>query len=626
MARRETDSARQPTQFPFSAQAPPQPSSHIKSENSPIYIISRSVQSVKRFFSGRGKDINVEGSPPKKRRHQRKPASAYTNAGRNPARMSEDDFYLSPYRSRRNGIVFEDITLLAHNIPMRSKSLPSRKTTISLADIDFSKPPPDWFNEAFPSTNSRQPPLRPGNMPIPPPVPPPMKSPVTIIPFVSYEDFRGLQDTITNSLASFPSQPGLLQEMLLDHMFQSLSSLLGSAERGLKRSWGKSKRLRLPAHFIDAINFVTLSCKSVAKAVSSLPPQPGEVSEMCEYFQHIMAIVVQSGNIVDALDVLNLITNDARLKYATRFKRTTEVLISASINFPIDAESTLLSIAQSLPSPIATVLLPIRFMAYEALINFHLQMGMDFIESDSIVFKSTLDKVGHLSPTLKRIIKQFDRLSAEDKAETAVCRQVLKTVEVKLDILKTFHQAIAATPCSKTSFDLLKLASDLAMTAKEPRVQAECLFRMALILVNNQSFKIQNVTPNVLLISARSLNSSAAFHTKVNKLLTSIRQETMTALFAIAHNAFAEHELRPFREGVKLFVELLLKRHPVGGLDSTTILLEGDFVKGLFKIVRIFHPDKNAIKDEDARWNCEEVTKVDIKKEIALTVDPEQDD
>ena len=572
------------------------------------------MQSVKRFFSGRGKDTNVEGSPLKKRRHQRKPDAAYTNTRRSPEPVSEDNSYFSLHRSRRNGIVFEDITLLAHNMPMRSNSLPTRKNAISLADMDFSKPPPDWFNEAFLSTNSHQTPFRPGDIPIPPRVPPPMKSPVTIVPFISYEDFSGLQDAVVNSLASFPSQPGLLQESLLGHMFGSLSWVLASAERGLKRSWGKSKRLGLPAHFIDAINFVTLSCKSVAKAVSSQPPQPGGVSEVCEYFQQIMAIVVQSGNIVDALDVLNLITNDARLKCAIRFKRTTEILISASINFPIDAESALLSIAQSLPSAIVTVLLPVRFIAYQALIEFHLQMGMDFIESDSIVFKSTLDKVDRLRPTLKRIVKQFDRLSTEDKGETAVCCQVLKTVEVKLDILKTFHQAITATPFSKTSFDLLKLASDLAVTAKEPRVQGECLFRMALILVNNQSLKIQNVTPNLLLISARPLNSSTAFQTKLNKLLTSIRQETMTALFAIAHSAFQEHELRPFMEGVKLFVELLLTRYPAGGLDATTVLSEGDFVKGLFKIVRVFHPDKNAIKNEDARWNCEEVTKVKTSK------------
>ena len=507
--------------------------------------------------------------------------------------------------------MFEDITILAQNMPVRSNTLPTRKTTINLADIDFSKPPPDWLAKAFVSANSRQPPFRPDDIPIPPPMSAPMKTAVMIVPFISYEDFRGLQDAIENSLSSFPSQPGLLQETLLGHIFGSLSSLLVSAERGLKGSWGKSKRLGLPAHFIDAINFVTLSCKSVAKAVSSQPSQPGEVSEMCEHFQQIMAIVVQSGDIVDALDLLDLITNDARLKCATRLKRVTEVLISASINFPIDAESALLSIAQSLPSAIATVLLPARFMAYQALIDFHLQMGMDFIESHSIVFKSTLDKIDHLRPTLKRIIKQFDRLSsAENKAEAMVCHQVLKTVEVKWDILKTFHQALTATPCSKPSFDLFKLASNLAVIAKEPRVQGECLFQMALILVDNENLKIPNVTPNVLLISARPLNPSAPFQAKVNKLLISIRRQTMRALFAIARGAFQEHELRPFTERVKVFLELLLMRHPVGGLDSTTVLLEGDFVKGLFKVVRVFHPDKNAMANEDAKWICEEVTKV----------------
>jgi hypothetical protein len=590
------------------------------------------MQSVKRLFSGGGGANNepVEGSPPKKPRHQHKPTTMYTTNTPNPLSVSEDDFFASPHRSRRNGIVFEDITLLAQNMPIRSNSLPSRRPAINLADIDFSKLPHEWFSKAFAPTNTGHQQFQPADITLPPPSPvrpPLMKSPATVVPFISYGHFTTMRESVVNSLSTLPPGPGILKDNLLAYVFQSLSSLCESAEQGLKTSWGKTRKLILPSHFIDAIIFSASACNGLGKALTATRPPVKEVVETSARFRQIMALVVHSGQIVDALDILNLITPDARLNFVERLKRATEILISAARRFPIDSESTLLSIAQAFPSPLITVLLPVRFMAFEALIYYHLHMGMDFVESDSIVFKSTLEKVDRLRSTLKRIIKQYDRHSSPDsKAEVGVCRQTLKIIGVRIDLLKTFYKAISGTPFSKSAFELFKSAADLAIIANELPVQGECLYRMALVLVNNEGLKIQNITPNMLLISARAVNPASKFQAKVNKLLNSIRLQTTTALFAIAHNTFQERELDPFLEGVRVFVEILLMRHNAGGLDVDTVFA-GDLVKGLLKVVRVFHPDKNAMADDDARYICEEVTKVNIMQDLPSDrVGFEQDD
>jgi hypothetical protein len=161
--------AAQPFQFLFSAQASA-PASYAFPEISPIDLISRSMKSVKRFFSGGGgaNDEPFEGSPPKKLRRQRKPTTMDTINTPNPMFVSEDDFFTSPHRSRRNGIVFENITLVAQNMPIRSNSLPSRRrVAINLADIDFSKPPQEWFNKDLAPINTGRRQFQSAEMPLP---------------------------------------------------------------------------------------------------------------------------------------------------------------------------------------------------------------------------------------------------------------------------------------------------------------------------------------------------------------------------------------------------------------------------------------------------------------------------
>lgn len=117
------------------------------------------------------------------------------------------------------------------------------------------------------------------------------------------------------------------------------------------------------------------------------------------------------------------------------------------------------------------------------------------------------------------------------------------------------------------------------------------------------------ITPNTLLISARALNSSAGFQSKVQLLLTSLRRRTMSSLFDIATTVNHESNLIAFIEGVKMFVHVLLAKYPSEGIDANTVL-QGDIVRGLLKVIRVFHPDKNSSADEEARWICEEITKV----------------
>jgi len=119
------------------------------------------------------------------------------------------------------------------------------------------------------------------------------------------------------------------------------------------------------------------------------------------------------------------------------------------------------------------------------------------------------------------------------------------------------------------------------------------------------------VTPNSLLITARGLNSSEIFQAKVQSLLTSLRRRTMSSILDIASVVMHEYDICRFIEGVRLFIHVLLVKYPSDGIDANSVL-QGDIVKGMLKVVRVFHPDKNAFADEETRWVCEEITKVII--------------
>src|SRR5271168_4729952 len=79
----------------------------------PVDRFTRSVNSMKRFFTqAPARDANSSESPPKRARRNRRTDSR--NAGvHEPATMrtTEDQFYLPPERSRRHGVVFENVRI-----------------------------------------------------------------------------------------------------------------------------------------------------------------------------------------------------------------------------------------------------------------------------------------------------------------------------------------------------------------------------------------------------------------------------------------------------------------------------------------------------------------------------------
>jgi hypothetical protein len=618
MARREYCNTRQHFKIPFMNQQshsiPGQSSINLKSPLSAVDMIARSVQSMKRFFSTTTpRDANGDAKLSKRQRRQKFDGiqQNYIHEDR-----TSDDFFVPPQRSRRNGMVFEDITVWSHNVP-KSNTLPNRKTVINLSDIDFTRPIPEWMTSTFIQTG-RDPPFRSIDVHVPVPVnntgP---RKPAKVIDFVSVQEFRALQDTATSSLSALPARPGFLQETLFTHIMTSLSALITSAEDGLKQSWGITTRVGLPDHFIDAIIYVTAACKILAKALTAEPPEPGVTTDLGAIFVDVVKFVIQTAMVIDALDLLNLMKDSTRVKCVARLTRALEILITATNRFTLDVEATLEMIADPLDPSVPTSLLPSRFLVHQSIIDHNLRAAIYRLTTESVVFKSTLDKLDRHRPIVKRVCKQLDRIAAEERINNDTYRQILQNIDLKREMLQKFFDA-TSTNNPKLSFISFRMASELAKLAGENHVQAECLCRMANILMTREK-SFGGVPANTLLITARGLNSSEFFQAKVQTLLTSLRRRTMSSILDVAAVVMNEYDLGAFIERVRLFINVLLSKYPSEGIDSRTVL-QGDIVKGMLRVVRVFHPDKNAFADEEARWVCEEITKVLIPFIFVLTL------
>ena len=584
-------------------------SNQTKSPLSPIDMINRSVQSMKRFFSSTtSKDANGGAQPLKKARHQIVNVVPEQDHMSHVHVTTHDQFYVPPERSRRNGMVFEDITLQAHNVP-KSNTLPSQKTphVVKLSDIDFTKPLPEWMfvqtarDSQFSSIDVRVP-VSVSNMSSHT-----VERNTKVVDFVTFQEFQSLRNTTTSSLSALPSRPGFLQETLFTHILTSLLTIVNRAENGLKRSWGITGGISLPAHFIDAITFVTSASKLLAKAITAEPPEQGDITDLNLIFVEVVKFVVQTANVIDAMDLLNLISNSTTVKYATRLKNSLDIIINATTRFTIDVEATLQMIAGSMDSSVPAIILPSRFRVHQAIIDHNLRIAMYQLTTESVVFKPTLDKLDRYRTIIKRVAKQLDRIAVEESVKNDMYREILQQIDLKRDMLKHFLDAIS-TNNSKSSFMSFRMASEIAKLASENHVQAECLYRMAHIAVTKGK-SYGGVTPNTFLISARALNSSKIFQAKVQVMLTSLRRRTMSSLFDIATTVNREYDIIAFIEGVKLFIRVLVAKYPKQGIDENTVL-QGDIVKGLLKVIRVFHPDKNSSADEEVRWICEEITKV----------------
>lgn len=619
MARREYFYGPQNFRFPFNANAQrneaPLPAEG-KSPLSPIDLIARSMQSIKRFCSTSAPRNAVDdGNPSKRPRYHRtntaptvvEPAFFEASVPR-----ASDDYFVPPERSRRNGMVFEDITLLTQNLP-KSNTLPSRKAVINLADIDFTKPPPEWLDSTFvqnannsrPTHNSRHAPAT--FVPVYAPPQLPAEPPTHVIGFVTYTEFKSFEESIIESVSSLPPGTGFLQETLFGHAMTSLLTLVSRAEDGLKCSWGAS-RIKLPDHFLDAILFVCLASKTLAKSLAAESPEPREITCLGGYFADIVALVVKAANVVDALDLLNLIKETAHVKCTLRLTRAIDILAVGTTQFVTDVDLTLEMMAERLDTSVPAILLPSRFRVHQALIEYHVLTSVYRIVTHSAVNKWQLDKLDKLRPIARRVAKQLDRIATEERRPTDILRrQSLDLLDAKRDMIKSFFDSCSASG-TKTSFTLFRSTSDIAKCVGEPHVQAECLYRMATILAYRGKSH-NGITPNSLLISARPLNPSPAFQSKVQTLLISLRRKSMSDVFDLAATVAQERQLGPFVEGARMFVRVLLSKHPAEGVNPDTVL-RGDVVRGLLKVVRVFHPDKNSSADEDGRWICEEITKV----------------
>jgi hypothetical protein len=623
MARREYAQGRKPFTFPFAGRLHTVDSAWRscapKSPLSPVDIITRSVQSMKRFFTTTSKDGNTGDNRGKRARLYKRSDFKATGDSSKPhtrreTAADENEYFVPPQRTRRNGMVFDDITVWTQNV---SNSLPNRKSAVlRLSDFDFTKPQPEWVTSAIiqTSTDIHHPTVGttvPSNERLPAkktiPVPKPSIPPPQMIDFVSIQEFLTLQEMTSSSISALPPQPGFLQDMLATQIMTSLTTLITSAENGLDLAWQKDK-VSLPSHFNDAIVFIVSACESIATALTADPVRAGDVTAISRLFEETVELVMKAAKIVDGMDFRGLITDYLRMKCVEKLTSTLDIFNSAAREFPVDVETTLEMLARKLDAVLPTMLIISQFRVHQVLVEYLLVKAIDRLVSDTIVPRWALEKLDHVCPIVKRIKKQLDRMAAEDHIDKDLNRQkLIDTYDTKRDMLKYFADAIASKSV-RTSFAAFRKAAELAKAVGEPKVQAECLYCMAHLMVSRGKASLGN-HPSVLLASARSLNASDAFQTKVQSLVVLLRRQSLSSIIEMSEAVHESDDLVDYVEGVKIFVRVLLSKYPSDGVDGDTVL-EGDIVKGMLKVVRVFHPDKNRSVNEAGRWLCEEITKV----------------
>jgi len=521
-------------------------------------------------------------------------------------------------------MVFDDITLLACNVDLaRSKTLPTRKSTVlNLSEIDFTKPPPEWITTAVLHTSyagrvsttesaaqettqlTTQQTAANYHLPT-----------NQVIDFVTFSEFCAMKDTTSISLSALPSQPGFLRDTLFKQITTSLSTIVDRAERGLQIGWNTSN-LSVPLYFPDAIVFVAESCNKLSKTLSAEPIRPGDVSEIARIYGQIAKIAVHTATVLDALELRNLVSPMMRLNCLKSLTRTLDRLISAATSVPLDVENTLEAITAILDANVPGSLLKCRFTVYHAMTDYLLNVSCQHLVNESVPLTWSLDnwtndKLEGYIAFMKKISKQLDRIGFGDIriVKSPQRENTLKINDLKVDMLRKFSEAVAHQD-SKMKFESLRLANELAKLAGEPKVEAETLFCIAnLIISKGTSDDATTATANSVLLAARSLNQSPRFQTKVQVLLTRLRRRTMSTILEMAAEVNAQQNMLQFEDAVKMFVRVLLARYPSEGIDTRTVM-DGDLVKGLLRVVRVFHPDKNRSADEEGRWLCEEITKV----------------
>ena len=596
---------------------------------SPVDRFTRSVNSMKRFFTqAPTRDANSSESPPKRARRNRRTESRTADVYEPAATPAAyDDFYVPPERNRRHGVVFENVRIRPDLA--RSHTLPTRgsrdSNVVHLADIDFTQPLPEWVDSRFIQTSQEQHfdsptvPFVPfANVP-PATYQPYLSSvPPYIVDFVSLLEFRAMQDTTSSSLSALPPNPGYLQDMLLTHILTALTSLMIRAAKGLKSAWGAGE-VALPNHFIDAILYVVSACKFLGKTLTSHSPQPGEIGSVTASFVRLISLIIQTAHVIDAMDLLALLKDTERFSTTRKVTKTLETLITASSHFVIDAETSLLTLSNKLDASVPNILFPSRFRVHEVLAEHHFDFAIHRVINESKVPKLSLEKLGKLIPTLKGIGRRLDRIASEEPNNYNVeHRSALQTIDVRYSMLRNFHEGtINQSP--KQAFIAFHAASTLAKRLDEKFIHAESLYRMSVLLSTRNGKPYMGLTPQTLLITARTLNTSMMFQVKTQRLLLSVRRMSISSLLEMATMVLQENEINQFVQGVEIFIKVSLQRYtPVRYLvegngkevDVAGVLKGGDIARSMLRVVRVFHPDKNMGEDEEGKWVCAEITKV----------------
>jgi hypothetical protein len=626
MARREYTESHRHFNFPFSLRLPKQlPTSCLPPMKSPVSsvdMITRSVQTMKRFFSTSSKEPFSDET--RKRPRLRKSAIATEPSGSARARRTSGaDFFVSPERSRRNGIVFDDITFLACNVDLaRSNTIPSRRAAaLNLADIDYTQPPPEWIRTALLQTNyvGQESTMRTSTPQVLPamlePAAPDCHVPTSqVIDFLTFTEFYAIKDTTSISLSALPSQPGFLRDTLFKQISTALNAILERAKTGLETAWNTST-LVAPLHFVDSIVFVADSCNNLSITLTEESVQPGDVSEISRIYGEITRVAVQTARVLDALDLRNLVSLPMRLNCSKRLTRTVDKLITAARGVPHSVVNTLESIAGFLDINVPVGLLKCRFGVHHALMDFLLRASCLRLVHEDIPLTWSLDqwtseKLGRYILVLKKVSKQLDRIGMGDImiVKSPQRENILKMNDLKLDMLKMFSDAVSQRDL-KEKFHSLRTTIEFAKLAGERTVEAESFFCMAHLIISKGNSDTAMATS--LLLEARSLNSSGSFQTKVQVLLTTLRRRTISSLLNMAAEVNAQESRLEFESALRAFIRILLARYPAEGVDVKSVM-DGDLVKGLLRIVRVFHPDKNRSAGEERRWICEEITKVKL--------------
>ena len=533
-----------------------------------------------------------------------------------PKHLCERDFFVPSERSRRNGIIFEDITVWTEEPMCNSNMISTRKrNTITLADIDFTQPQPEWLAQAFVQTayDSRLSPIDLQRNALPASALPTASKNIDLnsfhagndLSFVPLQELRAIKDACASSISALPPNPGHLQQILFAHAVNSLYIIVSHAEESVQQGRGL-KQVSAPSHFVEAMLFLTSSCKEITNALTADSPIASHVPSISSLFLQAVALVVRIAKVIDGADGLDWIKDSMRDKCVGELTSAVDILVAASSQFVIDAEATLKMIGEVLNGSVPVILLSARFQVCKSYVDIVVQKAIERILTESTLSQSVLDKLAGLIHVLKRIRRQLERIAIKEHLHKNAYRLMVEIIDLKYEMLKAFVDA-TTTMKTKDSFNSFKSASELAQRAAEPLVQAECLYQMASIIIKSGKVSYK-VDPKVLISSARSLNSSEDFQIKVSSLVTILGNRTISSTMQIVATLNGECSPVRFIEGLRAFANSLLSSHPVSGLDPNTVLT-GDVGKGMFKLVRAFHPDKNAYADDERKWICEEITK-----------------